>query len=86
MYRTVVGVVAVLTDTEAGAAGTEVTVTRICCWLLLSGAWAMHPAKESSRDTAINDNKTTGKNFRTGPSGVQKAIKNVRGRNGKFTP
>ena len=72
---TVVGFDDVLTDTEAGATGTDATVTRIGCWPPLPGAWAMHPARGSRTAATTNRETAEGKKVRTGPSDTQKDIK-----------
>jgi hypothetical protein len=82
VYCTVLGTVAVLKGTDAGDAGDDVTVTRICCCPPppLPGAWAMHPTQTSSADTAIDHDKIAGRNFRKGPSDEEKGIGNFGGR------
>lgn len=83
VYCTVLVAVVVLTGTEAGEAGDEVTVTLICCcWPppLLLGLLAIQPAK-GNKTEATNRQDTIGdKSFRTGPSDGEKAIESVGGR------
>lgn len=80
MYCTVLGVLAVLTDTEAGDVGVDVTVTKICWPPPLPGAWAMQPAKGKRTAATSKQGTTEDENFRTGPSDGEKAIENVGGR------
>jgi hypothetical protein len=78
VYCTVLGVVEVLTGTDAGDAGEDVTVTRICCCPPpLPGACAMHPAKGSRTDATIRQETAESKSFRTRPSEEQEFIENA---------
>ena len=85
VYCTVLAV-AVLTGTEAGDAGDEVTATKICFWPPLPGAWAMHPASGKRTDATIKQDNMVGKDFRKGPSDGQKCIRMFWGGERKCTP
>ena len=70
------GAVGVLTGTEAGDVGDDVTATEICLPPPLPGAWAMHPARGRTIDARSRRENRETRLFRKEPSDRQEAIRN----------
>jgi uncharacterized membrane protein len=82
LNRTVVGVVVVLTGTEAGDVGVEVTVTVIGCWPPLPGCAIVHPPKHiTSTNIKARDTyrQSLGANICMGPYLKRKCIGEIWG-------